>query len=196
MSFQCIFPGILGAPSIKEWISSNTSRSPSHPNIPSIINCEKTQEFLGMINFYHYFLPDKAATFSPFYWKLKSSKPRKEQVWSQEMQQAFPNGKTALANAAMLVNPCTDNPLVLTLASDVAAGPVFEQFNKCHWQPLVFFSRQLRKAEIKCSAFNRELRGAHLAIRHFHFMLEGQNFTNYTDHKPLVHTWQKQQNCG
>ena len=104
------------------------------------------------------------------------------------MKQAFLNGKTALANAAMLVHPCTGCPLALTSdASDVAVGAVLEQFNKGHWEPVAFFSRQLRKAEIKYSAFVRELLGVHLAIRHFRFMLEGRNFTIYTDHKPLVH---------
>ncbi|KAK3752626.1 hypothetical protein RRG08_008769 [Elysia crispata] len=89
------------------------------------------QEFLGMINFYHRFLPNIAATLSPLYGALKSSKPRQELVWSQEMKQAFLNGKTALANAAMLVHPCTDCPLALTSdASDVAVGAVLEQFNK------------------------------------------------------------------
>ncbi|KAK3748130.1 hypothetical protein RRG08_030563 [Elysia crispata] len=63
---------------------------------------------------------------------------------------------------AMLVHPCTDCPLALTSydASDVAVGAVLEQFNnlnKGHWEPLTFFRRQLRKAEIKYSAFNREL---------------------------------------
>ena len=114
------------------------------------------QDFLGMINFYYRFLPNIAATLSPLYGALKSSKPRQELVWSQEMKQAFLNGKTTLANAAMLVHPCTGCPLALTSdASDVAVGAVFEQFNKGHWQPLAFFSRQLRKAEIKYSAFDR-----------------------------------------
>ena len=47
------------------------------------------QEFLGMINFYRRFLPNVAATLSPPYGALKSSKPRQELVWSQEMKQAF-----------------------------------------------------------------------------------------------------------
>ena len=53
------------------------------------------------------------------------------------------------------------------------------------------FSRQLRNAELKYSAFDRELLGVHLAIRHFGFMLEGRQFSVYTDHKPLVHAMAK-----
>ena len=40
------------------------------------------QEFLGVINFYHCFLPKIAATLSPLYGALKSSKPLQELVWS------------------------------------------------------------------------------------------------------------------
>ena len=40
---------------------------------------------------------------------------------------------------------------------------------------------------MKYSAFDRELLGVHLAIRHFRFMLEGRQFSVYTDHKPVVH---------
>ena len=59
------------------------------------------------------------------------------------------------------------------------------------WQPLAFFSRQLRNAELKYSAFDRELLGVHLAIPQFRFMLEGRQFSVYTDHKPLVHAMAK-----
>ena len=108
------------------------------------------------------------------------------------MKQSFLNGKVALANVAMLVHPCTGCPLPLSSdASDVAVGAFLEQFNKGHWQPLVFFSRQLRKAEIKYSAFDRKLLGVYLTIRHFRFMLEGRNFTIYIDHKPLVYAMAK-----
>ena len=72
-------------------------------------------------------------------------------------------------------------------ASDRAVGAVLEQFKQGQWQPLAFFSRQLRNAELKYSAFDRELLGVHLAIRHFWFMLEGRLFSVYTEHKPLVH---------
>ena len=101
------------------------------------------QEFLGMINFYHHFWPNIAATLGPLYGALKSSKPRQKLVWSQEMKQSFLNGKTALAEAEMLVHPCTECPLALTSdASDMAVGSVLEYFNIGHWQPLAF-SRQL-----------------------------------------------------
>ena len=51
--------------------------------------------------------------------------------------------------------------------------------------PLGFFSKKLSGAELNYSAFDRELLGVFLAIKHFQAHLEGQIFTVYTDHKPL-----------
>ncbi|GFN91210.1 Pol polyprotein [Plakobranchus ocellatus] len=85
----------------------------------------------------------------------------------------------------MLVHPCTDCPIALTCdASDVAIIAVLEQYAHGRWEPLAFFSRQLRKPEIKYSTFVRELLGVHLTTCHFRYMLEGRQFTIYTDHKP------------
>jgi hypothetical protein len=42
------------------------------------------------------------------------------------------------------------------------------------WRPLAFFSRKLQGAGLRYSTFDRELLAAFSAIRHFHFLLEGQ----------------------
>jgi hypothetical protein len=54
-------------------------------------------------------------------------------------------------------------------------------------QPLGFYSRKLAAAEVKYSAFGRELLACRDGIRHFQHLLEGRVFTIFTDHKPLVH---------
>ncbi|GFO09192.1 transposon ty3-g Gag-Pol polyprotein [Plakobranchus ocellatus] len=89
-----------------------------------------------------------------------------------EMTQSFFASKQALAEATMLIHPCTDCPIALTCdASDVAIGDVLEQYAHGRWEPLAFFSGQLRKPEIKYSTFDRELLGVHLATRNFRYML-------------------------
>ena len=103
------------------------------------------QEFLGMVIFYHRFLPNIALILSPLYGALKSDKPKRELSWSGEMKHALLAGKTALANAAMLVHPCTDCKLALTSdASDVSVGTALDMYKRGYWQPLAFFSRQGR----------------------------------------------------
>ena len=193
---KCLF----GVPSL-EFLGHQVSKNGSGPtqakveviqNFPQPPTIKGLQEFLGMINFYHRFLPNIASILSPLYGALKSSKPQQEISWSHQMKQAFVAAKCALVNATMLAHPCSDCSLALTSdASDRAVGAVLEQFKQGQWQPLAFFSRQLRNAELKYSAFDRELLGVDLAIRHFRFMLEGRKFSVYTDHKPLVHAMAK-----
>jgi hypothetical protein len=54
------------------------------------------------------------------------------------------------------------------------------------WEPLVFFSKKFELAQVKYSAFNRELLACFLGIPHFRYMLEGRAFTIYRDHKLLI----------
>jgi transposase InsO family protein len=53
-------------------------------------------------------------------------------------------------------------------------------------RPLAFFSAKLSAAQVKYSAFDRELLSCYLAIKHFRWILEGREFYVQTDHKPLT----------
>ncbi len=55
------------------------------------------------------------------------------------------------------------------------------------WRPLGFFSRKLDATQVKYSAFDRELIACVSGFRHFRHMLEGHQFTIFTDHKPLTY---------
>ena len=103
------------------------------------------------------------------------------------MVQAFREAKTALVSATMLTHPRRAAPTSLTVdASDLAVSAVLQQLVNGCWQPLAFFSKQLRPPERKYSAFDRELLALYLGIRHFRYFLEGRDFIAYTDHKPLT----------
>merc|ERR1712015_452791 len=105
-----------------------------------------------------------------------------------ELQTAFDAAKNGLADATMLVHPIAGAPLALTVdASQFAVGAKLEQHVDAMWQPLGFLSRKLRTpTEIKFPAFDRELLGAHLATRHFRYLIEGRAFSLYTDQDALV----------
>ncbi|GFO11984.1 Pol polyprotein [Plakobranchus ocellatus] len=163
------------------------SRVSAIKDFPQPRDVKAFQEFLGIMNFYHRFIPNLASILRPVYQVINTSTPRQALVWTNEMTQSFFASKQALAEATMLVHPCTDCPIALTCdASDVAIGTVLEQYAHGRWYPLAFFSRQLRKPEIKYRTFDRELLGVHLATRHFRYMLEGRQFIIYTDQRPLV----------
>ncbi|KAJ8358385.1 hypothetical protein AAFF_G00010440 [Aldrovandia affinis] len=123
----------------------------------------------------------------PLYGALRGKTGNAQVDWGEEMTAAFDSAKQVLAEATMLSHPVPDAPIALTTdASDYAVGAVLEQLVKGTWRPLAFFSKQLRPNEKKYSAFDRELLGLYLAIRHFRFSLEGRDFPAYVDHKPLV----------
>ena len=146
------------------------------------------QEFLGMLDFYHRFVPHVAEMLVPLHAGLSGRKRLASLVWTPDMEDAFAAAKTALADVTLLVHPVEDAPTALTVdASIVAMGGVLEQRTNGVWRPLGFFSRKLRTPrETKYSTFDRELLAAHLAIRHFRHFLEGRHFTLYTDHDSLV----------
>ena len=148
------------------------------------------QEYLGMVNFYHRFVPSAANIMQPLYCTVSGK--GKLVTWTPSMESAFDQSKDALAEATMLVHPHHDAPTALTVdASDLAVGAVLEQFIDGSWKPLAFFSRQLRPPERKYSAFDRELLGLYLAIRHFRYFLEARPFVAFTDHKPITFAFAK-----
>ena len=77
-------------------------------------------------------------------------------------------------------------PSTLDQKGDSAVGAVLEQLIDHQWRPIAFFSRKLKPAQIRYRAFDRELLGVYLTIRHFRWFLEGRPFHVYTDHKPLT----------
>ena len=150
------------------------------------------QEFIGMVNFYHRFIPRIASTMRPLHEALAGKPTARTFAWTAEMDAAFEGSKVALANAAMLVHPHPDTPISLvTDASDVGVGATLQQQFGSTVKPVAFFSRQLRKPEQKYSAYDKELLAIYLAIRHFRYFLEGRPFTVYTDHKPLTFAMSK-----
>ena len=151
---------------------------------------KQLQEFIGMINFYHRFIPKIAHTLTPLYQLLKG-KP-KDLAWTDEANVAFNNAKTALSTAVKLNFPDPSCKLQITTdASNVAIGAVLEQVKNGTPQPLAFFSRKLSKAEANYSTFDRELLAIYTTVRHFSHLLEGISFDILTDHKPIVHAFTK-----
>ena len=111
-------------------------------NFPKPCNVKGLERFLGMVNFYHSFVPHAAEIVQPLYKALSGCLRPKTLVWSDVMNMAFKKTKEALAGAAMLHHPVRYAPTALTSdASDTAIGAVLEQKIKGRWRLLAFFSR-------------------------------------------------------
>ena len=176
--------------------------SPLPSVVDAIVNFVKPEKqralrrYLGMVNYYHRFIPHCAAKLTPLNNLLTaaneghtrlSPKSNFDLKWNKNAESAFSESKQILANATLLVHPDSTAQINITCeASDVAVGGVLQQFLNGMWQPLSFFSKKLNPAETRYSAFDRELLAVYATIKHFRHNLEGRNFFVNTDHKPLT----------
>jgi hypothetical protein len=105
------------------------------------------------------------------------------------MQHSFQLIKDTLAAVTTLTHPDLEAEISLAVdASNTHIGAVLQQWQSISssWRPLSFFSKKLDAAQLKYSAFNRELLAAYLCFRHFQYMLDGRRFHILSDHKPLT----------
>ena len=176
--------------------------SPLPSAVDAIVNFVKPEKqralrrYLGMVNYYHRFIPHCAAKLTPLNNLLTaaneghtrlSPKSNFDLKWDKNAESAFTESKQILANATLPVHPDSTAQINITCdASDVAVGGVLQQFLNGMWQPLSFFSKKLNPAETRYSAFNRELLAVYATIKHFRHNLKGRNFFVNTDHKPLT----------
>ena len=153
---------------------------------PQPTSQRKLREFMGMVNFYHRFLPRCAELMQPLHTLLSNN--TQTITWNDATVAAFNATKEALANATLLSYPKMDAPTCLvTDASDIAVGAALQQCINGSWQPISFFSKKLCPTETRYSTFDRELLAIFLAIKHFRHFLEGRHFHVFTDHKPLTY---------
>ncbi len=110
-----------------------------------IKNCLPTQDikqlqlFLGMVNFYHRFLPNCAQVLKPLTDLLRGG--AKTLQWTATPQKAFQQAKRLLAAAVPLQHLAPNAELSLaTDASNTHIGGVMQQISGDHRRHLGFFS--------------------------------------------------------
>ena len=161
-------------------------------DFPKPTTQRKLREFLGLVNFYHCFIPHCADILQPLHTLLASAHKTILQ-WNDKSLEAFSTIKQAIAEVSLLFHPHTDAPTnIMTDASDTAVGAVLQQQINDEWKPIAFFSKRLKPAETRYSTFDRELLAIYLAIKHFQHFVEGRQFHVLTDHKPLTFAFHTQ----
>ncbi len=146
---------------------------------------KQLQAFLGLVNFYRRFVPAAARLLKPLTKALVGgARAVAPVVWTDSMQSAFLGAKSAVAAATCLAHPVVGERLGLIVdASATHVGAALQQkpSPSSPWQPLGFFSKKLDTAQMKYSAFDREMFACYVGIRHFRYILEGQT---YNIHRP------------
>jgi cleavage and polyadenylation specificity factor subunit 1 len=97
-------------------VRPQTSKVDAVKRFPQPETVKGLQGFLGMVNYYHRFIPRAARVMQPMYDLLKGKPARNAVVnWTAEAKAAFTSTKAALASATMLVHPRVGAELVLTV---------------------------------------------------------------------------------
>ena len=175
----------LGHSLSSEGVTPTKDKVAAITRFPTPKTIKSLQEFVGMITYYHRFLPGIAKILAPLHNALSGKK--KKLMWSAALQTAFEDAKRAIAKAVLLSFPAKDAQLqLLTDASDHAIGAALQQLTPKGPAPIAFFSRKLSPAEQRYSTFDRELLAVYAAVRHFRHFLEAVPFDVFTDHMPLI----------
>lgn len=107
--FGCTTIDFLGHRVSKEGAIPLPDKVDAIARFPQPRSVRSLQEFLGMVNFYHRFVPKAAQLMQPLHQALK--RPARHLVeWTAERMQAFQDVKAALANATMLAHPSPSAP--------------------------------------------------------------------------------------
>lgn len=154
------------------------------------VTVKDLRRFLALLNGYKRFVRNAVSLQRPLQELIPGNRKNdtRKLQWTTEAETAFTNCKESLATAALLCYPDASKPMGLMIdASDTAAGAVLQQYVDEAWHPLGFFSQKFSPSQRKYSVFGRELTAMKLAVKYFRHLVEGRNFTIYTDHRPLTY---------
>ena len=149
-------------------------------------NVKDLRGFLGKINYYHKFLPNRSVLLYPLHQLL-----RKDKVWEwdEECQKAFEEIKGILTTTPIMriFNP-KNNTYLYTDASKKGIGAILKQ--STYEDPTVkyvvgYFSTTLADYQRNYTVTELELLAIVSAVEYWHYYLIATFFTIYTDHQPL-----------
>ena len=148
-------------------------------------NVTQLRSFLGLVNYYHRFIPNYSTVVAPLN-ELLQDKVTWE--WSDAHELAFQKVKDILASDQVLCHYDPALPLKLACdASPYSIGCVLSHsFPDGSERPIAYASRTLKKAERGYSQIDKEALSLHWGIQKFNTYLFGKHFTLVTDHKPLL----------
>ena len=152
---------------------------------PEPKNVKELRSYLGIINYYHKFLPKASILLKPLYELLKQDV---KWSWGKTQKDAFKMSKELLKSSTLLVHYDLRRELVLeTDASPFGVGVVLSQvMDDNSTRPLAYASRTLAPAEQKYSQIERKGLAIIFGLKRFHKYLSGRRFSIFTDHRPLL----------
>ncbi|XP_017473967.1 PREDICTED: uncharacterized protein K02A2.6-like [Rhagoletis zephyria] len=154
-------------------------------NAPPPSDKKQLQAFLGLLNFYHCFLPHKATIAEPLHRLLDKNC---KWLWTSHHQEVFEQLKQLIVSDRVLVHYDEKLPPVLVCnASPFGVGAVLShRMQDGSERPVAFYSRTLNKTERNYAQIDREAVAIIAGVKKFNDYLYGTRFTIVTDHRPLL----------
>jgi hypothetical protein len=154
-------------------------------NTPAPHDVSSLRAYLGVLNYYHRFLPNLATIVKPMTVLLEKNR---KFTWSNECDIAFKKSKELLVSEPVLTH--YDPELPVRLASDASpygiSGILSHVMPDGSEKPIAYASRSLTKTERKYAQIDREALGIYWAVKKFSPYLYGKKFTLITDCQPLT----------
>lgn len=150
---------------------------------PAPINLQQLRSYIGLLNYYHKFLPMLSVKLKPLY---DLEKKNAKFIWSEECEQVFIESKNMLLKSPALIHYSHDKPIILTVdASPYGCGAVLSHLVNGVERPVMFMSSTFSQTEQNYSQLQREALAIIVAIKKFNKYLYGRHFVIYSDHQPL-----------
>ena len=117
---------------------------------------KNVQKFLGLANYYRWFVKDFAMIAKPLHEMMRKDK---KWNWGEKQQKVFEELKRRFTTEPVLVTPDLDKEMrVEADTSDFATGGVLSM--KCEdekWRPVAYISKSLNEAERNYKIHNKEM---------------------------------------
>ena len=164
----------------------------SPEKVKAVVNWPRPQSvhdirsFLGLASYYRRFIHGFSQIAGPL---TELTRSKAKWRWESAQENSFLALKISLATAPVLRLPDFEHQFVVTTdASDVAIGAILQQDVGMGLQPIAFASRKLQQAEVRYSAYERELLGIVWALGQWKHYFQGPHpIIIQTDHAPLRH---------
>ena len=164
---------------------SDPERANAIRNMPAPDNVQALQSFLGLANFYQWFIKNMQNLRGPLNGLLKKDKPW---LWTPECQELFEKIKKTLTSDLALTH--YDPILNIIVASDASSygigACILHKLPDGSRKAVPHPSRSLLPVEKQYSQIEKEALGIIFAVTKFHRYQHGRRFIQQTDHKPLI----------
>jgi len=144
------------------------------------------QKFLGLANYYCWFIEEFAVVARPLHDMVKKDK---RWDWTERQEKAFKKLKKQFTKEPVLVAPDIDKKMRMEMdASDYVMGGVLSMECKDGlWRPVAFLSKSLNKTERNYEIHDKEILAIVRGLEAWRHLLEGAQFKFeiWTDYKNL-----------